>query len=467
MFAIIDIETTGGTPLEDKVIEIAIVLHDGEKILDSYSTLVNPERPIPWQITQLTGIDSRMVKDAPRFYEVAKKIVEFTADAIFVAHNVRFDYNFLRSEFHRLGYKYHRKQLCTVRLSRKLLPGQASYSLGRLCKGLGIEVNGRHRALGDAMATAQLLDMMLRQNDHREVFNNIEAEMNHSKLPPKLDADVLESLPTKPGVYYFRDEYGNLLYIGKSNHIRKRVMTHFNFNPKDTKAVEFKNSIAAIDTEVTGTDLIAQLLESAEIKKHSPPYNVSLKRNVFPYGIYLKENEQGYVCLQLHQVNPKHGDPLTVMPNMRSAKGTLFHWVETLNLCAKLSGLDKNKGACFNYHIGKCDGACVGEVEVDVYNQRIEPVLDKLQLPHPNALIVGPGRTRDEMSLVLISEGRYQGYGFALITESVNFFNADNWITNRANSRDALRILQRFFRTPHKERVIIPEIAAPPIDYAH
>ncbi|WP_372652076.1 PolC-type DNA polymerase III [Draconibacterium sp.] len=165
MFSIIDIETTGQSYKNGKITEIAIYQHNGQEVTDSFSTLINPEMDIPFFITELTGISNEMVTTAPKFYQVAKKIIEMTMGRTFVAHNASFDYKFIKEEYARLGYNYHRKTMCTVKLSRKLLPGHPSYSLGKLCADLGIEINGRHRAAGDALATAKLFDILLDRND--------------------------------------------------------------------------------------------------------------------------------------------------------------------------------------------------------------------------------------------------------------------------------------------------------------
>jgi len=178
LFAIIDVETTGHSYKHGQITEIAVFQHNGQEITGSYSTLVKPDMDIPLFITRLTGISNDMVKDAPPFYQIAKKLVEFTAGRIFVAHNVQFDYRFIREEYHRLGYDYYRKTLCTVKLSRKFFPGHKSYSLGNLCNDIGIEINGRHRAAGDAYATAQLFTKLISENDKR----NIAQASNHLKL---------------------------------------------------------------------------------------------------------------------------------------------------------------------------------------------------------------------------------------------------------------------------------------------
>lgn len=172
MFSIIDIETTGNSYKYGKITEIAIYQHNGQQITDSFTTLINPEIDIPFFITELTGIDNLMVKDAPRFYEVARKIVEMTQGRTFIAHNVSFDYKFIQQEFARLGYDYKRKTMCTVQLSRKLLPGHKSYSLGKICAELGIEINGRHRAAGDALATVKLFEILLEKHAELETPQN-------------------------------------------------------------------------------------------------------------------------------------------------------------------------------------------------------------------------------------------------------------------------------------------------------
>jgi DNA polymerase-3 subunit epsilon len=235
VYAIVDIETTGGSALLEKITEIAIYQHDGSKITGQFSTLINPERNIPYFITNITGITNEMVEDAPKFYEVAKKIIEYTEGRIFVAHNARFDYSFIRQEFKTLGYNYKRQVLDTISLSRKLIPGHQSYSLGNLCRDLKIEINGRHRASGDALATAKLFDLLINiggtiNGKLSPLFRNTRI----SKLNPLLDISKLEDIPEEAGIYYFYNESGDLIYIGKSRNIRQRVMTHLS---KDRKSV--------------------------------------------------------------------------------------------------------------------------------------------------------------------------------------------------------------------------------------
>ena len=226
MYAIIDIETTGGSARLEKITEIAVYLHDGNEITGEFVSLVNPERNIPYFITNLTGITNEMVENAPRFYEIAKKIIELTEGRTFVAHNARFDYSFIREEYKSLGFNFKRSILDTVALSRKLIPGHKSYSLGNICKDLNISINGRHRAAGDALATVRLLEILIaRDMEINSGRSSLLKNTRISKLHPKLDISKIDSIPDEPGVYYFYNEKGDLIYIGKSRNLQQRIAT--------------------------------------------------------------------------------------------------------------------------------------------------------------------------------------------------------------------------------------------------
>ena len=274
----------GGSARTEKITEIAIYLHDGEKITGEFVTLINPERNIPYFITNLTGITNEMVEGAPRFFEIAKNIVELTEGRTFVAHNARFDYSFIRQEFKMLGFNYRRNILDTVALSRKLLPGHRSYSLGNICKDLNININGRHRAAGDALATVRLFDLLLEKNKEDDSLrSNLIRNTKISKLHPKLDISKIEKIPDEPGIYYFYNENGDLIYIGKSCDLQQRVSTHLSNNTTN-RAMEMRDMIADISWEVTGSELIALLRESFEIKNNKPVFNRGPEKNRIPMG---------------------------------------------------------------------------------------------------------------------------------------------------------------------------------------
>ncbi|NJN77997.1 MAG: GIY-YIG nuclease family protein [Saprospiraceae bacterium] len=298
MYAIIDIETTGVKPGGDRITEVAVVLYDGEKIVDSYQSLINPECSIPPNITQITGITNQMVADAPKFFEIAKDLVEITKGAIFVAHNVSFDYGFIREEFARLGYSYRRKQLCTVRLSKLVFPGRRRYNLDAMIDMLGIDVQRRHRAMDDTMATVKLLEAILAQQTAEEsIANLVNRGVNASKLPPNFTMEQLHALPEDCGVYYFHNQNNEVIYVGKSINIKKRIMEHF--AAKTAKAQKMQCDVHDITFEVTGSELAALLLESHEIKTLLPRYNTAQKPRKKTYCIFKYQDEEGYQRLSV------------------------------------------------------------------------------------------------------------------------------------------------------------------------
>jgi DNA polymerase-3 subunit epsilon len=274
MYAIIDIETTGLNHKAGKITEIAVFVHDGNKITDEFSTLINPERNIPYAITSITGITNEMVSDAPKFYEIAKRIVELTENKIFVAHNANFDYRFICEEFMQLGYKFRRELLCTVKMSRKILPGKASYNLDSLCSCLNIKIKNRHRAAGDAIATVKLLEILLAQNANQSGEFLQGARLSKQDINKALDVAIINNLTNETGVYYFYNEKGDVIYVGKGNDIYHSVLTHFN-KAKTKKALTLKSQIADIDYEVTGSELISCIAESENIGKINPCFNHS------------------------------------------------------------------------------------------------------------------------------------------------------------------------------------------------
>ena len=446
MYAIIDIETTGGSALHEKVTEIAIYVHDGTRITGEFSSLINPEKHIPPFISRLTGISDEMVKSAPRFHEVAREIVEMTKDCVFVAHNALFDYGFIRQEFQRLGYRYHRPTLCTVKMSRKLLPGFKSYSLGNLCDSLDIRIENRHRAAGDALATVKLFEKLLEADPS---LNGV----SFDGLNPALRKSVFAGLPNSAGVYYFYDENGKIIYIGKSRDIRTRVLSHFS-NRQTAKALEMCERVAEISFEETGSELIALLLESDEIKKHLPLFNRRQRRTLYKYGLTSFVNQGGYLNLQLSKLTPT-SNPLTVFSSFEEAGETLHKLVSRYRLCQKLCGLYQSHGACFHHSIGQCDGACTGKESPESYNARVSEALSSYVHAWNNVMIIDQGRHEDESSVALIENGMYAGFGWfdknyagnnpELIRECVKLYS---------DNRDIQQIVKQYVRS-HKSLKIL------------
>ena len=293
-YSIVDIETTGGYRQGNKIIEIAIVNVDNGLVSQKYSSLINPELKIPSTITHLTGITNSMVEDAPKFFEIAKKVVELTQGRLFIAHNVFFDYNFIKHEFSELGFVFSRDKLCSVRLARKYLPGHKSYSLGKICSDLGIAINGRHRAMGDALATWELIQKV-ESNAPGAIENFSTLESKSLSLPPGLDRSEIEKLPPRVGIYSFFNAEGELLYIGKSKNIQNRIKSHFRPDMKRKKDIQLKNLIASIDYQETSFELAALLLECHQIKRDRPPFNSQYNRVRFSYGLTSHFDKDGMI----------------------------------------------------------------------------------------------------------------------------------------------------------------------------
>jgi len=452
MYAIVDIETTGGSARLERITEIAVYVHDGNRIIDEYSTLVNPERNIPYFITALTGISNEMVEDAPRFFEVAKKIVEITEGNIFVAHNARFDYSFIRQEFSMLGYNFKRPLLDTVSLSRKLLPGHKAYSLGNLCKELGIEIRGRHRASGDALATVRLMELLL-EKDKEQKNGSLVKNRKASKLHPALDMQKIEVLPEEPGIYYFHNESGDIIYVGKSRNLYQRVNTHLS-NNTSSREMEMRSMIADISWERTGSELVALLLESAEIKSRKPLYNRAQRRTGFRWGIYSFTDEKGYVRFEYRNVKDD-AVPLALFSSKENVRAKLEQIISDYNLCQKLCGMYDTAGQCFHRQVSLCRGACCDEEEPATYNERALLALDEFVFRERNFFIVDRGRDNDERSAVKIINCKYAGYGYFNINDMGFGLTAlHDCIRGAKDNRDIQVIIKGYLKNHRVEKII-------------
>jgi len=339
-YAVVDLETTGGVPKRDKITEVAIIIFDGTKIIDQFTSLINPERSIPPQITSITGISNEMVEDSPKFYEVAKRIIEILDGCIFVAHNVRFDYNFLKEEFKSLGFTFTKRNLCTVRLSRKAFPNLRSYSLGSLIKYFKIKVNARHRAYDDAYATTILLEKIFAvQDTQQEVQGLVDSSIKLTRLPAGLSENAVLELPEECGVYYFGDKNNDLVYIGKSKNIRKRAKQHF--SKHTVKSDKLFNQVSSIDFELTGSELISLILESYEIKKHQPIINKAQKTRDYKFALIKGNDKSGYLKYKIVS-SAKTDQALSFYSSRKSAKSHIENIGEVFNLCHKINEIEKS-----------------------------------------------------------------------------------------------------------------------------
>lgn len=445
MYAIIDVETTGLNARSERITEIAILIHDGKKVVDRYETLINPGKRISNAITGLTGIDNKMVSDAPFFHDIARTIVELTENKIIVGHNVSFDYSFIRHEFRRLFYDFKRKTVCTKKLARRLLPGRRSYGLGSLCNDLDIANIARHRAGGDAMATMELFTYLISLED-----NLLDLSLQHYKSG--LDRDKIEYLPAKTGVYYFLNKEGDIIYIGKSKNIRERVISHLN-NNITKRAIDMRDQLADIHYEITGSELIALLLESHEIKKHKPLFNRSQRRASFPYGLFDYPDDKGYINLNVRRIKVKES-PLLSYASAKEGREHLNFLLEKYDLCQRFCGLHKASGPCFHYQIHRCNGACAGIEPPAEYNERVEKAIERYLYQDESFYIVDEGREKDERAVIKVSNGHYCGFGFMNINETSYAEAMMDCIRQYPENRDTHVILKGYLGR-HKDQITI------------
>ncbi|MCF6295615.1 MAG: GIY-YIG nuclease family protein [Flavobacteriaceae bacterium] len=451
MYAILDIETTGGKYNEEGITEIAIYKFDGHEVIDQFISLVNPEKEIQPFVVNLTGINSNMLRNAPKFYEIAKRIIEITEDCIVVAHNSQFDNRILKTEFKRLGFEYKRKTLCTIELAKSLIPDQSSYSLGKLTRALGIPVSGRHRAAGDAMATVKLFKLLLAKDLQKIIIKESIKSGIKLNIEPRL-LDIVEQLPTKTGVYYIHKANGEIIYIGKSKNIKKRVNQHFTSQAPKSKKIQLL--VATVTYEYTGNELIALLKESEEIKRNKPIFNRALKQTSFSHGLYSFTDEKGYTNLRIDQVNGRE-TPITTFSNYKSAKSFITRITDEQQLCQKLNGLYKTKNSCFNYTIKQCFGACIEEETQIDYNKRVSKIINKHDFESKSMVIIDRGRAIDERSAILIENGMYKGFGFYNLNYQINNLDVlQSIITTMEHNGDTQHIIQNYLRKNKKIKIV-------------
>ena len=451
MYCILDIETTGGQFNEEGITEIAIYKFDGHEVVDQFISLVNPEIPIQPFVVKLTGINNAMLRSAPKFFEVAKRIIEITSDCVIVAHNASFDYRISRTEFKRLGYDFQAKTLCTVELSKKLIPDQPSYSLGKLVRALGIPMSDRHRASGDAIATTKLFKMLLEKDVEKQILNDYIKQEIQKGIAPKL-LDIVEHLPSKTGIYYIHNEKGDLIYIGKSRNIKKRINQHF--TGTSTKSKKIQREVYSVTPEETGSELIALLKESEEIKINKPVYNRAQRKSIFEWALYSEKDSKGYLNLRLQKVDGRKKE-ITSFTTLQEGKNALFRITEKYHLCQKLTGLYQTNTDCFQYKIKECDGACIGKITAEEYNARVQKLITENSFENKNFVLLDRGRNINERSVVLIENGIYKGYAFYDLNYQVtNIDVLKNIIIPMQNNRDAKTIIQGQIRKSKSLKVI-------------
>ena len=392
-----------------------------------------------------------MLRNAPKFHEVAKRILEITEDTIFVAHNTSFDYRILKTEYDRLGYNFKRNTLCTLELSKKLILDMNSYSLGKLTKQLGIPLTQRHRASGDALATVKLFKLLLDKDlDKNIIIENIK-KTSKSSLPKNL-SQILDELPNSVGVYYIHDKSSKIIYIGKSKNIKKRINQHF--TGKDNKSVKLQLYTDSVSYDETGSELIALLKESNQIKLHKPIYNSKLRKSKYPYGLYSRLDENNYINLKISKINTT-SKPITTFKNINNAIAFLNKLVTENNLCQKLCGIYKSNSHCFRYTTKECSGACINIEEFKDYNDRLSKAIQFLNFDKQNFAIIDKGRSVDENSFILVENGLFIGLGYFNLNFQLNNIEVlKKIIIKMDNDKDNQQIIQGFLKRSKKIKIL-------------
>jgi DNA polymerase III subunit epsilon len=405
-YAVVDIETTGSHASEHGITEIGIVITDGQRVLEVFETLINPQQPIPPFIQVLTGINDDMVSEAPLFEEVAPRIFELLHDKVFVAHNVNFDYSFLQHHLRHAGFGYDARKLCTVRLSRKVFPGLAGYSLGKLTVQLGVSMEKHHRAGADARATAEILHRILREDKGGHVTAMLKSKLHQQQLPPHLSEQLIQQIPTSPGVYYFHDAQGKVVYIGKANNLKKRVLGHFAGNDTGSKRQLFLSHIHQVTYQACGSELMAFILEHAEIRRLWPLFNYAHKHPVEAFSLYVFEDVNGYLRLVVDG-KKKQLEPIYTFNLLAEGHTMLRKLIQQFELCPRMCFLDRTPGPFLPEERGE---------GVDAYNQRVMDAVAFLRKNLPTFAVMersevetAEGKTE---ACILMEHGRFYGMGY-------------------------------------------------------
>ncbi len=453
MYAIVDIETTGGHANANGITEVAIVIYDGKEVVQRFETLINPQVPIPIYIEALTGISNEMVQKAPLFSDVAAKIFEMLKGRIFIAHNVNFDYSFLRHHLAASGFELSCKKLCTVRLSRKIFKGLPSYSLGKLCRSLQIENQARHRAAGDAESTAILFSMLLKNDTENHIKGSLKQKSKEQSLPPHLPREHVDQLPYLPGVYYFHNHKGKVIYVGKAKSLRKRVSSHFSNNSPGKQKQEFLKNINSISHQVCGTELMAFILEAIEIKRLCPAFNRSLKRFEHAYGLFSYEDQKGYLRLVVDKKR-KYTQPLYSFGLLREGYNFLNRLIGEFQLCPKLCFVQQNDQICARINDQGCLCAYRGEETPAAYNLRVNEAMNYLDEVLPTYAIVGEGRIQEEKSCILMEKGQFYGMGYISGSNHEDINSIKTFLTPYP-ANDYIRTMMHQYSERHPARKIV------------
>ncbi len=419
MFAVVDVETTGGYASGHRMTEIAIVIHDGLKIVEEFSTLLNPQQPIPLSIQTLTGITPEMVENAPLFEEVAEEVMELLGNHIFVAHNVNFDYAFVRSALAECGYNYNPRRLCSVRYCRKIEKDLPSYSLKNLCRYFKVKNEAAHRAWGDARATAQILGHLLEKDIKAQWQYLIKKNAGEFNLPAHLPSEDYHCLPEKPGVYYFYDKNNRPIYIGKARNLKKRVASHFISDKETRRSQAFKREIYHLDYKLTGSELLASLLEDHEIRHFWPRFNLAQKNPKKRFGVFAYRNQREEWSMAVNRISGQNG-----------YLAEFFSYHQALDwVYSKMSEYRLNPHLC-------CFPGSANISAEEDHQKNFERMLSDLKIQAESFLIKTPGRESNEDGFAYIDKGKFAGIGF--VSRSVEISSGEEVLNHLQNLNNSI-----------------------------
>jgi len=380
----LDIETTGGAHLYDRITEVALIKIENGEIATRWETLINPGIPIPRQITGLTGISDEMVKDAPKFADIAGELYSHLEGTVLTAHNCRFDYGFLKAEFKRLGGTLRLRTLCTVKLSRRLYPKAQGHNLDAIMQRHGLSTDARHRGMGDVQLMLDFLKSAKQDLGSVSVLEAIDYQLNGPALPAHLDDRFLERIQDVPGIYIFYDDTNLPLYVGKSIKLRSRVLNHFASDHASVTEMEMAQKIKRVEFQETAGELGALLLESKLVKQLQPAYNRMLRANKKLYAIRISERMNELPWLKI--ITTKDFDPIDfeylygIWKTKKGATEVIRQLATEFQLCTKLIGMEAGKGACFAHQIEQCSGVCVGKEKHELHHLRLKLALSSFKL---------------------------------------------------------------------------------------
>jgi len=437
-FVFVDIETNGGNGQSGRIIEVAAIKVAGGEIIDTYQSFVNPGGTIPYWITNLTGITNSDVAQAPLFDDIADELLAFMQESIFAAHNVLFDYSFLKREFAAAGISFTPKLFCTVKMSRALFSEHKGHSLQKIIERHNLVTINRHRAYDDALAIYEYTKLAIATKGVDLFQQNLVLQIKTKTLPPNVNEQIILNLPETPGIYIFEDDTGAPLYVGKSVNIRSRVRSHF--TNATTIAKEMKMSLQSHNVSyiTTETELEALLLESAKVKELQPVFNRLLRRKKTQHIIVKHVNEHGYDTFTIESHDLSHYTDLAsvygVFTSKSQAKTALESACRTYQLCPKLMGLEKATTLCFRRQLGLCKGACGGLEPPASYNQRVEFALERMKVqtwPYESKIAVAISSVRSLIVDQWIPQGIYDRESESY-TELTNSFDMDTYKILRA-----------------------------------